>query len=90
MITIVSQKVIKFYEENPHLDINAMNEIFVDIMKNLTTNVSNELDSSQNTNMIKSLTDKFNTFTTTLETKYTEQSKTIEDIQTKLTDISNF
>lgn len=88
MITIVSQKVIKFYEENPHLDINAMNEIFVDVMKNLTKNVSNELDSSQNSNMIKSLTDRFNTFAQTLETKYTEQSKTIEDIQTKLTDIS--
>lgn len=88
MITIVSQKVIKFYEENPHLDINAMNEIFVDVMKNLTTNVSNKLDSSQNANMIKSLSDKFNMFTTTLEAKYTEQSKTIEDIQTKLTEIS--
>lgn len=88
MTTIVSQKVIKFYEENPHLDINAMNEIFVDIMKNLTTNVSNKLDSSQNSNMIKSLTDRFNTFTKTIETKYTEQSKTIEDIQTKLTEIS--
>lgn len=88
MLTIVSQKVIKFYEENPHLDINAMNEIFVDVMKNLTTNVSNKLDSSQNANMIKSLSERFNTFTKTIETKYTEQSKTISDIQTKLTEIS--
>lgn len=88
MITIVSQRVIKFYEENPHLDINAMNEIFVDVMINLTTNLSNKLDSSQNSNMIKSLTEQFTTFSKTIETKYTEQSKTIHDIQTKLADIS--
>ena len=88
MLKIVSKKVIKFYEENPHLDINAMNEIFVDVMVNLTTNVTNKLDSSQNANLIKSLSDKFQAFTTTIETKYTEQSKTINDMQEKLTDMS--
>lgn len=88
MITIVSQTVINFYKENPHLDINAMNEVFIDVMKNLSKNVTNQLDSSQNSSMIKSLTQQFNTFTKVIETKYNNQSKTIQEIQTKISEMS--
>lgn len=88
MLTIVSHRVIKFYEENQHLDINAMNEVFIDVMENLSKNVTNQLDSSQNSSMIKCLTEKFNTFTEVIETKYNEQSKTIEEIQSNISEMS--
>ena len=88
MLEITDPTVIEFYEQNKHLDINVMNLTFVNIMKNLTDNISNKLDSSQNSYMIKQLTENFNKLTNTVETNYLKHSKIIETIQTKLTDIS--
>ena len=88
MLEITDPTVIEFYEQNKHLDINVMNVTFVNIMKNLTDNISNKLDSSQNSYMIKQLTDNFGKLTNTVETNYLKHSKIIETIQTKLTDIS--
>ena len=88
MLTITNEKVIKYYEENPHLDINTMNLIFVDMMKSLTDNVTNKLDNSQNSYMIKQLTEKMEGFVSMMETRYTEQKQTIHDIQERLSNLS--
>jgi hypothetical protein len=88
MLSITDANVIKYYQDNPHLDINTMNVIFIEVMKNLTKNVTNNLDSSQNSHMIKQLTEKFNTFTQQIESNYSNQAKTIHEIQIKLTDVS--
>jgi len=39
-ITIHDNSIITFYKENPHLDIITMNRIFIDILKNLSSNLS--------------------------------------------------
>ena len=43
-ITITDTTIISFYKENPHLDINHINHIFIDILKQLSTNLSSKID----------------------------------------------
>jgi len=45
-ITITDKKIIKFYNENPHLDIENINHIFIDILKQLSTNLSSKIDNT--------------------------------------------
>jgi DNA-directed RNA polymerase subunit F len=42
----IDQDVLDFYSENPHLDFNAMNRIFINILNMLSTNLSNTIDQS--------------------------------------------
>jgi hypothetical protein len=39
-ISITNEQVLAFYRENPSIDITAMNLIFIDILKQLSTNLS--------------------------------------------------
>lgn len=48
-ITITDATVVEFYRENPQLDVNIMNNIFIDILKQLSTNLSNKLENTMTT-----------------------------------------
>jgi methyl-accepting chemotaxis protein len=39
-IVVKDQTIIAFYKENPNLDFNTMNHIFIDILKKLSTNLN--------------------------------------------------
>lgn len=51
-ITINDINIINFYNENPHLNITSINLIFIDILKNLSTNLSSTLDNAVNTQIL--------------------------------------
>ena len=45
-ITITDKEILHFYEENPHLNIISMNHIFINILKQLSTNLSESIDNA--------------------------------------------
>jgi len=51
-LTIIDKTVIAFYKENPHLDVNNINCIFIDILKQLSTNLSSKIDSTMTTQIL--------------------------------------
>jgi hypothetical protein len=51
-ITINDINIINFYNENPHLNITSINLIFIDILKNLSTNLSSTLDNAVNNQIL--------------------------------------
>jgi len=56
-ITITDKTIIAFYKENPHLDINHINHIFIDILKQLSTNLSSKLDNTMTSQILSIVTD---------------------------------
>ena len=48
-------KVLKFINDNPHLDFNQLCGIFVDIIEKLKFNVSEQIDNSQNNKLLQNL-----------------------------------
>ena len=44
--------IIKFYNENPHLDIVTMNHIFIDIIKQLSTNLTTTMENTINSQIL--------------------------------------
>ena len=48
-------KVLKFINDNPHLDFNQLCGIFVDIIEKLKYNVSEQIDNSQNNKLLQNL-----------------------------------
>ena len=51
-LIITDKTVITFYKENPHLDVNSINHIFIDILKQLSTNLSSKIDSTMTTQIL--------------------------------------
>lgn len=51
-ILIDDIEIIKFYNENPHLDIVTMNHIFIDIIKKLSSNLSTTLENTVNAQIL--------------------------------------
>jgi hypothetical protein len=51
-ITITDKKIIAFYKENPHLDIDNINHIFIDILKQLSTNLSTKMDTTMTSQIL--------------------------------------
>lgn len=45
-ILIDDTEIVRFYNENPHLDIVSMNHIFINILKTLSTNLSNTMENT--------------------------------------------
>jgi hypothetical protein len=56
-IIIKDKKIISFYKENPHLDIENMNHIFIDILKQLSTNLSSKIDNTMTSQILSIVTD---------------------------------
>jgi hypothetical protein len=56
-IIISDKTVIAFYNENPHLDINNINHIFIDILKQLSTNLSSKIDNTMTSQILSIVSD---------------------------------
>jgi hypothetical protein len=56
-LTITDKTVIAFYNENPHLDINNINHIFIDILKQLSTNLSSKIDNTMTSQILSIVSD---------------------------------
>lgn len=56
-LIITDKTVIDFFNENPHLDINSMNHIFIDILKQLSSNFSRTLDNTKTTQILSIVSD---------------------------------
>ena len=56
-IQLTDTRVISFYKENPHLDANNINVIFIDILKQLSTNLSNKLDNTMTSQILTIVSD---------------------------------
>ena len=56
-ITITDKTIIAFYKENPHLNIENINHIFIDILKQLSTNLSSKIDNTLTSQILSIVTD---------------------------------
>jgi uncharacterized coiled-coil protein SlyX len=81
--TLTDKRAISFFATHPHIDFNAMNVLFVEIMEKLLHNLSDQIDTSQNTLLIKELTSQM----ATLQNQFASQNQSIQTIQDDLTAI---
>ena len=55
MLTIKNERCVMFYKKNPHIDIESVNLIFLDILEKLMSNMSQTLDDSYTRESLKNL-----------------------------------
>ena len=60
MFSLNSERAIKFYNEHPELDFNAVNLIIVDLLEKLVHNMSNTLNQNLSIDMLKEISSKLN------------------------------
>ena len=58
MYTLTSDKAIKFYDENKHLDFNRMNDLFIDIIGYVSDSTSSKLSEKGMKGMLDSILGK--------------------------------
>jgi len=56
-IVVKDETILAFYKSNPSLDFITMNHIFIDILKKLSTNLTETLSNSVNTKILSTLTE---------------------------------
>jgi len=56
-IVITDDAILSFYRENPSIDIITMNHIFIDILKKLSTNLTETMSNSVNSKILSTLTE---------------------------------
>jgi len=56
-IKITDETIISYYKGNPALHFVTMNHIFIDILKNLSTNLTDTVNTTINTNILSMVTD---------------------------------
>ena len=87
-IKITDETILAFYRENNNLDFVAMNHIFIDILKSLSSNLSTTINSTINFKVLSIVTDihtNLNTTKSDIIIKLGESKKEyIEDIKTIL------
>ena len=87
-ITISDNAIVSFYKESPHLDFIIMNRIFIDMINNLSTNLSDTVTSSVNAKILSLVTDihsNLNNIKSDIIIKLHESKKEyIEDVKTVL------
>jgi len=87
-IKITDDTILAFYRENNNLDFVAMNHIFIDILKSLSSNLSTTINSTINSKVLSMVTDihtNLNTTKSDIIIKLGESKKEyIEDIKTIL------
>jgi hypothetical protein len=84
-IKITDDTILAFYRENNNLDFVAMNHIFIDILKSLSSNLSTTINSTINSKVLSMVTDihtNLNTTKSDIIIKLGESKKEyIEDIK---------
>ena len=87
-IKITDETILAFYRENNNLDFVAMNHIFIDILKSLSSNLSKTINSTINSKVLSMVTDihtNLNTTKSDIIIKLGESKKEyIDDIKTIL------
>src|SRR5210317_1506202 len=56
-IIVSDETILKFYSENSHLDFVTMNHIFIDVMKQLSTNMASKIDSTITSQILSIVSD---------------------------------
>lgn len=56
-MNITDTDVIAFYKDHPELDINHINRVFIDILKQLSINFSRTLDNTMTTQILSIVSD---------------------------------
>ena len=60
MYSLKSERTIKFYNDNPDLDFEAVNLIFIDLLDKLIHNMSNTLNQNLSLDILKDISSKLN------------------------------
>lgn len=85
MIQITDKKIIQFYNDNPTLDIVSMNHLFIDIIKQLSTNFSENMTATINQQILNTVndikSDIQNIHSSTLSKLYDIKKEYVEDIK---------
>lgn len=88
-ITITDQNIVSYYKENPHIDIVTINNVFIGILKNLSTNLNDTMNttiSSQILSVVSNIDKSLNSFKSSFNDKLHETKREyIEDVKTILT-----
>lgn len=84
MYTLKNKRAINFYNNHPHIDFDSINGVFVSILENLIGNLTDKIDNSQNTFLLKQLSEKLNQIEQNQNTQINEYSKTYQSISTIL------
>ena len=56
-IVITDETILSFYRENPSIDIVTINHIFIDILKKLSTNLTETMSNSVNSKILSTLSE---------------------------------
>jgi hypothetical protein len=87
-IKITDAAIISYYKENPNLNIVTMNQIFIEILKSLSTNLSDTINTSINSKVLSMVTDihsNLNSVKSDIIIKFHESKKEyIEEVKTIL------
>ena len=51
-ITITDPHIVSYYKDNPHINIVIMNQIFIDILKNLSSNLTDTINTTINSKIL--------------------------------------
>jgi hypothetical protein len=88
-ITITDETIVAYYKENPHIDIVTINNVFISILKNLSTNLTNTMNTtitSQILSVVSNIDKSLGSFKSSFNEKLHENKKEyIEDVKTILT-----
>ena len=95
MLTIKNERCIEFYKQNPHIDFESVNLIFLDILEKLMNNMSQTLDDSYTRESLKTLLETNKKLTNKLEiitesqkntsTNLTHVQNTVSELNTQIT-----
>jgi hypothetical protein len=88
-ITITDETIVSYYKENPHIDIVTINNVFISILKNLSTNLTNTMNTtitSQILSVVSNIDKSLGSFKSSFNEKLHENKREyIEDVKTILT-----
>jgi hypothetical protein len=80
-IIITDESILAFYRENPNIDIININHVFIDILKKLSTNLTDTLANSVNAKIFSTL----NELSANITTIKSDVSKLSMDLVTNIT-----
>ena len=92
-ITITDETILSYYRENPNIDIVAMNLILIDILKSLSSNLSDTISTTINSKILSIVSDidkNVNSFRSDIIINFNEKlnqtkKEYIDDLKTQLT-----
>ena len=87
-----NQKAITFYKKHQHLDFNAMNALFVDVLEKLIDSLSDKIDNSQNILLIQELASRMESIEKTITSQgdfLLSQNEAVNKMQNDVSSISS-